>query len=130
MLLVQIICKLNQTTVNFEEEIDLVSEHIFKFVFNDNCLLLFYIIGLFFFLIRKPTFVPQLEFINKLTDLCKLLLKFCKTKEQFGASQQDIKVNNNKIMHTITCYLLSEFNVSLFFRNILSTIYLTIYLWT
>lgn len=118
--------------MNFEEEIDLVLEHIFKFVFNDNCLPLFYIIGFFFkiFLIRRPTFEPQLESISKLNDVCKLLLKFCKTKEQFGASPQDIKVNN-KIMYIITCYFLSEIKVILFFRIIFSIIYVTtIYLWT
>ncbi|VVC36367.1 Winged helix-turn-helix DNA-binding domain,B-block binding subunit of TFIIIC [Cinara cedri] len=76
----KVICKLKQSIVNFEEEIDLVLEHIFK----------------------KPTFEPQLKNINKLNDLCKLILKFCKTKEQFGASQLDIKKHfDNLPLHVL-----------------------------
>lgn len=102
MLLFQVICKpKQQSVINFEEEIDIVLEHIFKLVFNDNFLTLFYIDVILFF--RRPTFEPQLKNENKLNDLSKLILKFCQTKEQFGASQLDIKVNN-KIMYNIVYY--------------------------
>lgn len=46
----------------------------------------------------KPTFEPQVKFINKLNELSKKILEFCKIKAQLGASQQEIKVN--KIMST------------------------------
>lgn len=43
--------------------------------------------------ISRPTFEPVLETIDGLNVLCKRILEFCSTKEQFGALQQDIKVN-------------------------------------
>jgi len=47
-------------------------------------------------IISQQIFEPQLKYIDQLNDLCRQILIFCKKKEQFGASQQDIKVKNKK----------------------------------
>ncbi|XP_025417510.1 general transcription factor 3C polypeptide 1 isoform X2 [Sipha flava] len=64
----QVICKLKQPLQKIEEEIDFVSKRLFS----------------------RPTFEPVLETIDGLNVLCKRILEFCSTKEQFGASQRDI----------------------------------------
>lgn len=37
-------------------------------------------------------FEPQLQFIDKMNNLSKKILMFCKKKEEYGATPRDIKV--------------------------------------